>query len=140
MAIVGTLIIAVLVSGALAIVGAERKLRWLEVVFKPLTTILLFGIVGWPQTTFARLVAAGIAFSVLGDVALLSSSKTAFLIGLGTFLLAHLAYVIAFIGVADVSWVVVPVAAVVAIATTSTVRAIWVGAADVRWPTPSSSA
>ena len=128
------LIVAILVSGALAIIGVERKQRVLEVVFKPLTTILLFGVVGWPETTFARLVAAGIAFSLAGDIALLWSSKAAFLIGLGTFLVAHVAYVIAFIGVAEPSWAVLPVAAVVAIATASTVRAIWVGADEVRWP------
>ena len=49
--------------------GARRAR--LEVVFKPLTTLLLLGVVGWPETTFARLVAAGIVLSVVGDVALL---------------------------------------------------------------------
>lgn len=130
----GSLILAVLVSGALAVIGVERKQRLLEVIFKPLTTILLFGVVGWPETTFAGLVTVGIAFSLLGDIALLGSSKTAFLIGLGMFLLAHLAYVVAFIGVAQLSWGVLPVVVVVVIATASTVRAIWVGAAEVRWP------
>jgi len=38
--------------------------------------------------------------SAVGDVALLWDSNRAFMVGLGAFLLAHIAYVIAFLGVA----------------------------------------
>jgi uncharacterized membrane protein YhhN len=131
---VSALVIAVLISTAIATFAAERKLRWLEVVFKPLTTILIAAIVGWPETAFGKCVAVGIWLSLIGDVALLWASKTPFLIGLGAFLLAHLAYVIAFLGVASFSWPVVLVAVAVGIATRSTVRAIWDGSKEVRGP------
>ena len=49
---------------------------------------------------FARWVTAGIALSVVGDIALLADSNRAFMVGLVAFLLAHVAYVIAFLGVA----------------------------------------
>src|SRR5690242_18069421 len=93
-------VLAMWVTSTLAIVGAERRIRWLEIVFKPVTTLLLFAVIGVPQTTFARLVTAGVALSLVGDVALLSDTNRAFMIGLAAFLLAHIAYVIAFLGVA----------------------------------------
>jgi uncharacterized membrane protein YhhN len=106
-------VIAVLVVAVLAVFSAERRIVWLHVPSKPLTTALLFLIVGWPATRLAWWIDAGIALSIVGDVALLSSSKGAFLAGLGAFLLAHLAYVVAFAGVAVWS----PHVAVVAVAT-----------------------
>jgi uncharacterized membrane protein YhhN len=128
-------VVAVVIAGALAVVGAERNVRWLEVVFKPLATILLLGVVGRPETTFGRLVAAGLVLSIIGDTALLWSSRQAFLVGLAAFLLAHLAYVVAFVTVsAGPSLPVVLVALAVAVATRSTVRAIWAGSAEVRGP------
>ena len=47
---------AVIVSGALAIAGIERRVPALTAVFKPLATLLLLAVVGWPRTEFARLV------------------------------------------------------------------------------------
>ena len=128
------LVVAILVSTAIATFAAEKNAKLLLVVFKPTTTILIGALVGWPEATFGKLVAVGIWLSLIGDVALLWPTKTGFLVGLGTFLLAHVAYVIAFIGVASWSWAVVPVAVVVAIATRSTVRAIWDGSKEVRGP------
>ena len=93
-------ILAMWVTSTLAIVGAEKRIRWLEVVFKPLTTLLLFAVIGRPQTSFAGFVTAGVALSVVGDVALLWDSNRAFIVGLAAFLLGHVAYVIAFLGVA----------------------------------------
>jgi uncharacterized membrane protein YhhN len=128
-------VIAVLVVAALAVLSAERRIVWLHVPTKPLTTALLFLIVGWPATRLAWWIDAGIALSVVGDIALLSASEGAFLVGLGAFLLAHLAYVVAFAGVAVWS----PHVAVVAVATiTVTVfvlRAIGPGTAALRAPT-----
>ena len=51
-------------------------------------------------TTFAGWIAVGIVLSAVGDVALLWDSNRAFIVGLAAFLLAHVAYVIAFLGVA----------------------------------------
>lgn len=46
---------------------------------------------------YGRLILAGLVLSWCGDMFLIGSSKTAFLSGLAAFLLAHLAYVSAFI-------------------------------------------
>jgi alkenylglycerophosphocholine/alkenylglycerophosphoethanolamine hydrolase len=127
-------ILAVVVSGALAVFGAERNIKPLLAVFKPLTTLLLFAVVGWPATAFARWVALGIALSAVGDVALLWSSNRAFIVGLAAFLLAHVSYVVAFVGVAVWSPHVAIVAAVVAVVTTLLLRAIWAGAAGMHAP------
>jgi uncharacterized membrane protein YhhN len=130
-----TLIVAVLISGALAIIGVEFRVRWLEMVFKPLTTILLFGVVGLPRTPYAWLIVAGIVLSLAGDVALLWDSKMAFLLGLVAFLVAHVIYTIAFIRVGKLGIHVGVVAAYVSVASLQTLRAIWKGAGDIRWAT-----
>jgi len=128
-------VITVLVVAALAIFSAERRIVWLHVPSKPLTTALLLLIVGWPATRLAWWIDAGIALSVVGDIALLSASEGAFLIGLGAFLLAHLAYVVAFARVAVWS----PHVAVVAVATVTVtalvLRAIAPGTVRLRGPT-----
>jgi uncharacterized membrane protein YhhN len=128
-------ILAMWVTSTLALIGAERKIRWLELVFKPITTLLLLGVVGVPQTTFAGLIWAGILLSAVGDVALLWHSKRAFLVGLGAFLLAHVAYVVAFLGVAVWSPHVAIVAVVMAVSSFLLLRAIWKGAAEIRGAT-----
>jgi uncharacterized membrane protein YhhN len=128
-------VVAVLVSGALAIFSAERRIGWLHVVAKPLATILLLTVVGWPTTPFARWVDAGIALSIAGDVALIWPGQTAFLVGLAAFLLAHLAYVMAFAGVAAWSLHVAVVAVVALTVTALVLRAIWAGAIGMHAPT-----
>jgi alkenylglycerophosphocholine/alkenylglycerophosphoethanolamine hydrolase len=125
----------VLIAGLLAIAGAELRLRALEIVFKPLATLLLLWVVGVPHTAFARLVVVGIALSVVGDAALLAKGNGAFMIGLAAFLLAHLAYVVAFVGVALPSPHVVGVALIMAVVTTFMLRAIWKGAEGLHGPT-----
>src|SRR6266511_2898784 len=52
-----------IISGTLAVVGAERRVRWLEMLSKPLTTILLLGFVWLPETMFARLVTSFLFFN-----------------------------------------------------------------------------
>jgi alkenylglycerophosphocholine/alkenylglycerophosphoethanolamine hydrolase len=126
---------AILVSAALAILAAERRWKVLHLVAKPLTTLLLLAVVGRPETRFAGWVDAGIALSVIGDVALLGSGQRAFLVGLAAFLLAHLAYLMAFAGVAAWSPHVPAAAVVVCTATALVLRAIWRGAAGLHGPT-----
>ena len=127
-------ILAMWVTSTLALIGAERKIKWLEIVFKPITTLLLLAVVGVPHTTFAGLIWAGILLSVVGDVALLWQSKRAFLVGLGAFLLAHVAYVIAFLGAAVWSPHVALVAGVMLVSSSLLLRAIWKGAAGMHGP------
>ena len=118
-------VVAVVVSGALAIFAAERHIAWLQAITKPLATALLFAIVGWPHTRLAGWVDAGIAFSIVGDVALLSVTDGAFMVGLGAFLLAHIAYVIGFVGVASWAPSVAVVAVLTGILSVMVLRAIW---------------
>ena len=61
--------------------------------------------VGATTTPYGQAVAVGLALSWVGDAFLLSSRPTPFLAGLGSFLLAHLAYVVAFARLApDRAW------------------------------------
>ena len=49
-------VIAVLVVAALAVFSAERRIAWLHVPSKPLTTALLFfAVIGRPETTLRLL-------------------------------------------------------------------------------------
>lgn len=89
----------ILLSAALAIIGAlfAPVALPLHYVFKPVTTVLLMVLV-WRSADphgFRGGVLLGLSFSLLGDVALMLPVD-AFAIGLGAFLLAHLAYIAAF--------------------------------------------
>jgi len=91
---------ATLVTGTLAVLSAPWALGlpWLNYVFKPLTTLLIIAY-AWPRGAAAparrRWVRVGLALSLCGDVALLWPQQ-GFLPGLVSFLLAHLAYLVAF--------------------------------------------
>jgi alkenylglycerophosphocholine/alkenylglycerophosphoethanolamine hydrolase len=125
---------AVIVVGALAILSAERRIVWLHAITKPLATALVFLVVGWPQGRLAGWIDAGIALSIIGDVALLDHSDRAFIIGLAAFLLAHVSYVIAFVTAA--AWA--PWLALVILFTGATtfsiLRAIWPKTAGMHAP------
>ena len=91
---------ATAVCGALAILSAPWGLGqpWLNLIFKPLTTLLIIAY-AWPRGTARpltqRWVLIGLGLSLCGDVALLWPER-GFLPGLVSFLLAHLAYLCAF--------------------------------------------
>jgi uncharacterized membrane protein YhhN len=89
--------LACAMTGVFASLTGRRRLL---VLFKPLTTALLFAVAGAPGTPFGWLIDLGILFSLGGDVALLLPAKNAFLAGLSLFLGAHLSYIIAFSTVA----------------------------------------
>jgi uncharacterized membrane protein YhhN len=97
---VSLLAVATLITGSLAILSAPWALGqpWLNFVFKPLTTLLIIAY-AWPRGAATpvrrRWVLAGLALSLCGDVALLWPQQ-GFLPGLVSFLLAHLAYLVAF--------------------------------------------
>jgi len=129
-----------LLSGAIGVHASLTGRHNRLVVFKPLTTLLLLAVVGWPGSHFARLVVLGIAFSLAGDVALLSTSKNAFMVGLALFLVAHGSYIAGFLGVAGARptafWspqVVVP-ALTMMVVTISLLRKLWPGVAGLRAP------
>ncbi len=128
-----------LASAAVGVFASETGRRTWLIVFKPLTTILLLAVVGTPRTPFAWLVDTGIAFSLAGDVALLSASKKAFLVGLALFLVAHGAYTVAFMRAALAASTAssVPVlgaGVVMAVVTALLLRKLWPGAAGLRAP------
>ncbi len=122
------------ITGVIASLTNHRRLLWFA---KPLTTALLFGVVGPPRSGFARLIDVGIAFSLVGDVALLVPAKQAFLIGLGIFLGAHLAYIAAFLAVAGADAISAPTAvagAFMAGVTALLLRRLWPRTAGMRAP------
>lgn len=72
---------------------------------------------GASASTYGRLILLGLAFSWCGDMFLVGTSQLAFLCGLSAFLLAHIAYVSAFIAHGyDRRWVWIAVVPVTAIA------------------------
>ena len=94
------LLIALIASAALAIAAAPWALNQplLAWIFKPLATLLVIAH-AWPrggdQLSARHWVRLGLIWSLVGDVALLWPDK-GFLPGLVSFLLAHLAYLMAF--------------------------------------------
>jgi uncharacterized membrane protein YhhN len=88
---------AAVLSALLAIAGNLLALPLLIFVFKPATTLLIIAW-AWPRGADApamrRWVRTGLVFSLAGDVFLMWPEG--FLPGLVSFLLAHLAYIVAF--------------------------------------------
>lgn len=94
------LAVLTVVAGLLAIASAPWALDapWLNVVFKPIATLAVIAYAlgrGHGDPTIRRWVLAGLVLSLGGDVALLWP-ESGFLPGLVSFLLAHLAYLVAF--------------------------------------------
>lgn len=92
----------VVALGALAVptflVGEAMDLYTLRVAVKTLPVLALLAlVVRYGRRPYGLCIAWGLGFSALGDL-LLELSDTTFLPGVGAFLLAHVAYVIAFTG------------------------------------------
>jgi uncharacterized membrane protein YhhN len=86
------------IAVVVALLGVELRRRVLLILSKPVATLSLIGVVmEGPPTLTVVLVSAGLAFSVIGDTALLSKSRPAFLVGLFAFLIAHLFYAAGFL-------------------------------------------
>lgn len=89
---------AAALAALLAIAGDLLGLRPLVLVFKPATTLLVIAW-AWPRGADApavrRWIRAGLVLSLAGDVFLIWPQQ-GFLPGLVSFLLAHLAYIVAF--------------------------------------------
>ncbi|WAX58830.1 lysoplasmalogenase [Jatrophihabitans cynanchi] len=99
---IGLLLAAAIVAvGDWAAVG--RRYFRIEYLLKPLTLVLLIAAAAAADLGAAKVwVLAALAFSLAGDVALVCSDRaaaepdSALLIGLGSFLLGHVCYLIAF--------------------------------------------
>ena len=96
-----TIILSVLAlaSAAAHIYADRKKLRRYAYVFKPLTMVLLLLIAVFAAkenaSVYGLAIIAGIVFSLVGDVAMMLPKKQ-IIIGMGAFLLAHVAYIISF--------------------------------------------
>lgn len=102
---IAALTVAAAVSGLFAIAAdwEERRHRSFFVL-KPLTTLLIIGIAvtGPLDHDYTRYILLALALSLLGDVFLMfgdgaRTSDRAFIAGLASFLLAHIAFVVAFV-------------------------------------------
>lgn len=90
-------LIAIAITAALAIVGAMAPLPWLHYLGKPAATLFVFAMVWMMPATepgYRRAILAGLALSTLGDVFLMLPGDW-FVFGLGSFLCAHVAYLLA---------------------------------------------
>lgn len=98
------LLIAASVASGLAAIVADRGGRRHPSFYalKPLTTVLIFALAfaqpvsGATEVTYRNFVLVALALSLLGDIALMWDSNKAFMAGLSSFFLAHLAFVVAF--------------------------------------------
>jgi len=126
-----------LASATVAVASSLSGRRFALVLAKPLTTALLLVVAGPIGSRLSWLIHAGIVFSLAGDTILLFPTKSAFLVGLGIFLLAHLAYIVGFVGVAGGALFAAPAlvaAAVVLTASAFLLRRLWPGVASIRVP------
>ncbi len=92
------LLTVALVGVALFLVGLQLNLPWLCLLSKPLPMLaLLIWLREAPAGAYRRWITIGLWLSLLGDM-LLQWPADLFVFGLGAFLLAHLAYLLAYLG------------------------------------------
>jgi uncharacterized membrane protein YhhN len=84
------------------VVGQVADLGWLTTASKPLLmpVLLAWLVTTAPRTRLTRLTALALGLSWLGDLALMGSGETWFLLGIGGFALAQITYVVAFLPLA----------------------------------------
>lgn len=92
-----------------AVVGAAAGRNLVFGVGKPIATVLLFAVLGGvPSDPFGYLVFNGLVLSLAADISLLAEGDEALVAGLALFLVAHLCYGFAFLGVGPGGWMVLP--------------------------------
>ena len=89
------------VAAAIAfLLGVALDLYWLRILAKPIPSLVLaVAVWTWGRWPDARSITVGLVLSAVGDIFLEVSAAT-FLYGVGAFLLAHVAYIFAFVGAA----------------------------------------
>ncbi|MCJ1885454.1 lysoplasmalogenase [Pseudomonas sp. LA21] len=91
-------ILLALIGGIAYLLAVTLDLPPLRMLCKPLPVLaLLLWVLSAPADTYRRWIAAGLVLSMLGDI-LLEWPVNAFVPGLAAFLLAHLAYLLAYLG------------------------------------------
>jgi uncharacterized membrane protein YhhN len=94
---------ALCACAAIAADWEERRHRSFYAL-KPLTTLLILGVAAWPAgaSAYQLWILAALTLSLAGDVCLMFEGNRGFVAGLSSFLLAHVAFVAAFLqGVAS---------------------------------------
>ncbi|QHS10619.1 lysoplasmalogenase [Sinimarinibacterium sp. NLF-5-8] len=91
--------VSAVICALLAIYADRNEARppifWL---LKPLTTVLIIGAASQaPDSGYRTLLLLGLGWSLIGDIALVMTSDRAFLLGLSSFLIAHLLFIPAFL-------------------------------------------
>lgn len=93
------LIVGIVFSALIASLAAEKPNK-IFYIFKPLTTLLIIclGLLSINSQNaigfYSLLITVALVFSLGGDIALISESKKALMIGLVLFLAAHLVYIV----------------------------------------------
>ena len=127
----GGLVAAIGIGGLYAILACYRAQSGWRTVFKALPLVaLLFA----ASANFAApLVIAGLALSLVGDIALSRDGARAFLVGLIGFALAHVAYIYHFytLSAVPVPWLGAALVVLLALSTE-----VWLApyAGDLKWP------
>ncbi len=98
-------LLLIVLSTLVTIVGALTRLRFLYLLFKPLTMVLIIALAAQRHAASDSLwLYAAVVLSLIGDVCLMFPAR-AFGAGLVAFLLAHLAYIVVFLhGNAPLWW------------------------------------
>jgi uncharacterized membrane protein YhhN len=111
----------------------DRRGIW---VFKPLASLafVLYGAARYDGTGYAALILAGLVLGLLGDVFLIPESRISFLVGLGFFLLGHVAYACAFASRATIGPAFAPVLIGVGLVTGLILRWLWPKLGGMRIP------
>lgn len=128
--------IAVLVSAAIHIPAEYGGPRWRVYLFKPLATTLILAIACLPaagvEPRYQWAIVVGLLLSLAGDVFLMLP-RDRFVAGLIAFLLAHVAYIVAFTTGApfgSAPWLLVPIALLAA----GILRVLWPGLGRLKVP------
>ncbi|MGI9238906.1 MAG: lysoplasmalogenase [Woeseiaceae bacterium] len=107
---------ACVVSVVMLLVGQDIAAAAAKVVASSSFVALAIS-AGSLRSTYGRIILLGLSFSWLGDALLIGKTQTMFLLGLGAFLLAHIAYIAAFAGRGtNVKWAGAAALAIVPIA------------------------
>lgn len=92
------LLLIALLAATLFFVGHHLEISWLRLLCKPLPVIcMLVWLLQAPASAYRRWIIIGLGLSLIGDL-LLEWPADLFIFGLGAFLLAHLAYLLAYLG------------------------------------------
>ena len=92
------LLLIALLAATLFFFGHHLEISWLRLLCKPLPVIcMLVWLLQVPASAYRRWIIIGLGLSLIGDL-LLEWPADLFIFGLGAFLLAHLAYLLAYLG------------------------------------------